>query len=67
MKAAVLVGWPRLLEICDLDLPKLEVGQSGGHRLYSGICGKQTTRSPPAGRDPWLAMPHLLGHEGRAS
>lgn len=63
MKAAVLVEINRPLEILDLDLPKLDVGQVLVKIEYSGICGKQIDEiTARRGHDPYL--PHLLGHEG---
>jgi len=62
MKAAVLVQPNAPLEICDLDLPRLDVGQVLVQVAYSGICGKQIDEITGRRPDPYL--PHLLGHEG---
>jgi len=63
MKAAVLVKQNSALEIYDIDVPKLEVGQVLIRVEYSGICGKQIDEiSGRQGADPYI--PHLLGHEG---
>src|SRR5271170_6115947 len=62
MKAAVLVQPNAPLEICDLELPCLDVGQVLVQVAYSGICGKQIDEITGRRPDPYLA--HLLGHEG---
>jgi S-(hydroxymethyl)glutathione dehydrogenase / alcohol dehydrogenase len=63
MKAAVLVKQNSALEIYDIDVPKLEVGQVLVRVEYSGICGKQIDEiTGRQGGDPYI--PHLLGHEG---
>ena len=41
MKAAVLVSQNSALEIYDIEVPKLDVGQVMVRVEYSGICGKQ--------------------------
>lgn len=63
MKAAVLVEANAPLEIFDIDVPKLDVGQVLVRITHSGICGKQIDEiTARRGPDPYL--PHLLGHEG---
>lgn len=63
MKAAVLVKQNAPLEIVEVDLPKLDVGQVLVKIDYSGICGKQIDEiTGRRGDDPYI--PHLLGHEG---
>jgi S-(hydroxymethyl)glutathione dehydrogenase/alcohol dehydrogenase len=63
MKAAVLVKQNSALEIYDIDVPKLEVGQVLVRVEYSGICGKQIDEiTGRQGEDRFI--PHLLGHEG---
>src|SRR5437879_563052 len=63
MKAAVLVETNHPLEIMDLELPRLDVGQVLVQLEWSGICGKQIDEIlARRGPDPYL--PHLLGHEG---
>jgi S-(hydroxymethyl)glutathione dehydrogenase / alcohol dehydrogenase len=62
MKAAVLVELNHPLEVCDIDVPKLDVGQVLVKVNYSGICGKQIDEIVGRRPDPYL--PHLLGHEG---
>lgn len=63
MKAAVLVRQNAPLEILDVDLPKLDVGQVLVAVDHSGICGKQIDEiTGRQGKDPHI--PHLLGHEG---
>jgi S-(hydroxymethyl)glutathione dehydrogenase / alcohol dehydrogenase len=63
MKAAVLVRQDAALEIYELEMPKLDVGQVLVKVEHSGICGKQIDEiSGRQGADPYI--PHLLGHEG---
>jgi S-(hydroxymethyl)glutathione dehydrogenase/alcohol dehydrogenase len=63
MKAAVLIEQNAPLEILDVDLPKLDVGQVLVKVDYSGICGKQIDEiTGRQGEDAYI--PHLLGHEG---
>jgi len=63
MKAAVLVRQNAPLEICEVEIPPLGVGQVLVKVAYAGICGKQIDEiSGRRGEDPHL--PHLLGHEG---
>ena len=63
MKAAVLVKQNAPLEVVELEIPKLEVGQVLAKVECSGICGKQIDEiTGRQGDDPYL--PHLLGHEG---
>jgi S-(hydroxymethyl)glutathione dehydrogenase / alcohol dehydrogenase len=63
MKAAVLVQQRMPLELCELDLPTLEVGQVLVKVAHSAICGKQIDEiTGRQGDDKFL--PHLLGHEG---
>ncbi len=63
MKAAVLVAQNAPLEIVEIDLPKLDIGQVLVKVEFSGICGKQIDEI--TGRQgPDQYIPHLLGHEG---
>lgn len=63
MKAAVLVKQNVPLEIYEVDVPVLEVGQVLVRVEYSGICGKQIDEiTGRQGEDRFI--PHLLGHEG---
>jgi len=63
MKAAILVKQNAPLELADLDLPALDVGQVLVEIHASGICGKQIDEiTGRQGDDAYL--PHLLGHEG---
>jgi len=63
MKAAVLVKQNAALEIYEIAVPKLDVGQVLVKVEHSGICGKQIDEiSGRQGEDRYL--PHLLGHEG---
>jgi S-(hydroxymethyl)glutathione dehydrogenase / alcohol dehydrogenase len=63
MKAAVLVKQNAALELYELDVPKLDIGQVLVKIEHSGICGKQIDEiTGRQGPDNYL--PHLLGHEG---
>jgi S-(hydroxymethyl)glutathione dehydrogenase / alcohol dehydrogenase len=63
MKAAVLVKQNAPLEVVDVEIPKLDVGQVLVKVEFSGICGKQIDEiTGRQGDDPHI--PHLLGHEG---
>ena len=63
MKAAILVKQNAPLDVAEVDIPALDVGQVLVKVHYSGICGKQLEEiSGKRGEDPYL--PHLLGHEG---
>lgn len=62
MKAAVLVEHNKPLEIVDLDVPSLGVGQVLVKVECAGICGKQIDEI--TGRQPDPYLPHMLGHEG---
>lgn len=63
MKAAVLVKQNAPLEIYEVDIPRLDVGQVLVRVEYSGICGKQIDEiTGRQGEDRFI--PHLLGHEG---
>jgi S-(hydroxymethyl)glutathione dehydrogenase/alcohol dehydrogenase len=63
MKAAVLVKQNAPLELYEVDLPKLDVGQVLVRVEHSGICGKQIDEiTGRQGEDRFI--PHLLGHEG---
>ena len=62
MKAAVLVEQNKPLEIREVEMPDLGVGQVMVRVDYSGICGKQIDEIE--GRQPDKFLPHLLGHEG---
>jgi S-(hydroxymethyl)glutathione dehydrogenase / alcohol dehydrogenase len=63
MKAAVLVSQNAALEVYEIEVPKLDVGQVLVRVEYSGICGKQIDEiTGRQGDDQYI--PHLLGHEG---
>jgi len=63
MKAAILVRQNAPLELCEVEIPPLGVGQVLVKVAYAGLCGKQLDEiSGRQGDDPHL--PHLLGHEG---
>ena len=64
MKAAVLVKQNAPLEVYEVEVPKLDIGQVLVRVEYSGICGKQIDEiTGRQGEDRFI--PHLLGHEGR--
>jgi S-(hydroxymethyl)glutathione dehydrogenase/alcohol dehydrogenase len=61
--AAVLVAQRRPLELFDVEIPALKLGQVLVRVLTTGICGSQLGEVDGVkGPDPYL--PHLLGHEG---
>jgi len=61
--AAVLIEQGKDLEIVQLEVPKLEVGQVLVDVRASGVCGKQLAEiNGEVGADSYL--PHCLGHEG---
>jgi S-(hydroxymethyl)glutathione dehydrogenase / alcohol dehydrogenase len=63
MKTAVLVSQNAPLEIYEVELPKLDIGQVLVKVEHSGICGKQIDEiTGRQGEDKFI--PHLLGHEG---
>ena len=63
IKAAVLTKLNSPLEICEVELSKLKVGQVLVRVLVSGICGSQLHEiQGHKGNQDFL--PHLLGHEG---
>src|SRR5437667_3958994 len=63
MKTAVLVKQNAALEIYEVELPKLDIGQVLVKVEHSGICGKQIDEiTGRQGEDKFI--PHLLGHEG---
>lgn len=63
MKAAVLVKQNAPLEVYEIEVPKLDIGQVLVRVEYSGICGKQIDEiTGRQGEDRFI--PHLLGHEG---
>jgi S-(hydroxymethyl)glutathione dehydrogenase / alcohol dehydrogenase len=63
MKAAVLVKQNAPLEVYEIEVPKLDIGQVLVRGEYSGICGKQIDEiTGRQGEDRFI--PHLLGHEG---
>ncbi len=63
MKAAVLVKQNAPLEVYEVEVPKLGIGQVLVRGEYSGICGKQIDEiTGRQGEDRFI--PHLLGHEG---
>jgi S-(hydroxymethyl)glutathione dehydrogenase/alcohol dehydrogenase len=63
MKAAVLVKQNAPLEIYEVEVPRLDIGQVLIRVEFSGICGKQIDEiTGRHGEDRFI--PHLLGHEG---
>src|SRR5207248_11605413 len=63
MKAAVLVRQNAPLDIYEVELPKLDIGQVLVKVDHSGICGKQIDEiTGRQGEERFL--PHLLGQEG---
>jgi S-(hydroxymethyl)glutathione dehydrogenase/alcohol dehydrogenase len=63
MKVAALVKQNAPLEVYEVEIPKLDVGQVLVRVEYSGICGKQIDEiTGRQGEDRFI--PHLLGHEG---
>ena len=46
MKAAILVKQNSPLEVADIDLPLLDVGQVLVKVQHSGVCGKQPSMPP---------------------
>lgn len=62
MKAAVLVELNRPLEVVDLEVPQLEVGQVLVRVACSGICGAQLGEIAGV-KGPDKYLPHLMGHE----
>ena len=63
IKAAVLTNLNSPLEICEVELSKLKMGQVLVRVIVSGICGSQLheIRGNKGNKD---FLPHLLGHEG---
>lgn len=62
-KAAILVRQQAPLEIAEVEIPPLDVGQVLVRLSSSSLCGKQLDEiSGKRGADAFL--PHLLGHEG---
>lgn len=60
-RAAILVSLNAPLEIDDVEVPALDVGQVLVKIDASGVCGKQIDEVLGKRPDPYL--PHLLGHE----
>lgn len=61
--AALLVETGRPLELAEIGIPALKVGQVLVEIAYSGACGTQVMEwRGDKGEDKWL--PHCLGHEG---
>lgn len=63
MKAAVLRSINQPLDICDVELTPLGIGQVLVKVLVSGICGSQLAEIR-GDKNNEKYMPHLLGHEG---
>ena len=62
-QAAVLTRMGDPLELIEIDVPNLSVGQALVEIRYSGLCGTQLGEAKGTrGPDPWI--PHCLGHEG---
>lgn len=62
-KAAILTELNRPLEVDELEVPVLDVGQVLVRVMASGICGAQIGEITGA-KGPDRFLPHLLGHEG---
>jgi len=63
LKAAVLTGINKPLELRNLEIKDLLPGQVLVKILYSGVCRSQLMEiEGKRGEDNWI--PHLLGHEG---
>jgi Zn-dependent alcohol dehydrogenase len=63
LKAALLVELNKPLEVCEVSLTSLEIGQVLVKILVSGVCGSQLHEiSGNKGNGKFL--PHLMGHEG---
>ena len=63
LKAAVLTGINKPLELRNLEINDLLPGQVLVKILYSGVCRSQLMEiEGKRGEDNWI--PHLLGHEG---
>jgi S-(hydroxymethyl)glutathione dehydrogenase/alcohol dehydrogenase len=63
LKALILREVDAPLEICDVELTKLKLGQVLVRVLVSGVCGSQLAEiRGEKGNQKY--MPHLLGHEG---
>ena len=61
--AAVLVETGHPLELCDLEMPRLQSGQALIEIAFSGVCHTQLLECRGfRGEDRFL--PHCLGHEG---
>ena len=60
---AVLIAQKQPLELMDLELPPLKLGQVLIKVLTSGICGSQLGEIDGI-KGPDRYLPHLLGHEG---
>ena len=60
---AVLIAQKQPLELMDLELPPLKLGQVLVRVLTSGICGSQLGEIDGI-KGPDRYLPHLLGHEG---
>jgi Zn-dependent alcohol dehydrogenase len=63
MKAALLVEIDAPLEISEVELTDLNVGQVLVKVLVSGICGAQL-HEIKGNKGNAKFLPHLLGHEG---
>jgi S-(hydroxymethyl)glutathione dehydrogenase/alcohol dehydrogenase len=59
--AAILVAQNAPLEVAEINLPELQVGQVLVKIEASGICGKQIDEIEGRRHDPFI--PHMLGHE----
>jgi len=63
MKAAVLIEIDAPLEVCDVELNELKVGQVLVKVLMSGLCGAQL-HEIRGHKGNAKFPPHLMGHEG---
>ena len=61
--AAILVELNAPLEVAEIEIPKLDVGQVLVEVHASGICGAQLGEIAGV-KGPDRYLPHLLGHEG---
>jgi len=63
IKAAILRRLDSPLEICEVELTDLQVGQVLVRNLVSGICGSQL-QEIAGNKGNGKFLPHLMGHEG---
>ncbi len=63
IKAAILTRLDSPLEICEVELTDLQIGQVLVRNLVSGICGSQL-QEIAGNKGNGKFLPHLMGHEG---